>query len=126
MGIIFTRMMERAFSLSSILLIVTVSSVFCYERCNVRNTQLKSACHCRKGEFEDFSSSCEIFRKPKKGLVPWAADWSCKSNVSQECKDGILFVAKLWRDAPNASTCKNEDPDYNMIMEFAKSCSIKL
>ena len=101
-------------------------SVFCYERCNVQNTQLKSACHCRKGEFDDVSSSCEIFRKPKKGLVPWAADWSCKSNVSQECKDGILFVAKLWRDAPNASSCKNEDPDYNMIMEFAKNCSIIL
>ena len=49
--------------------------------------------------------------------------FTCKSNASQRCKDKIFEIAKMLEEAPNASTCKDEDPQYAMVQELAKSCT---
>ena len=50
--------------------------------------------------------------------------FTCKSNASQRCKDKIREIAKIWEDAPNASTCKDEDPQYEEVQKVAKSCTL--
>ena len=103
---------------SKVLLLI----VFCYERCRVENTEIESVCNCRRN-FEDFSSSCEVFMEPRKGSSKKEGIFSCKSNASQRCKDKILEIAKMWENAPNAKTCKDEDPQYNSVMELARNCT---
>ena len=94
--------------------------MFCYERCRVRNTQIETACNCDRN-FEDFSSSCEVFIVREKGVLKTN---SCKSNASQLCKDTILHIAKMWENAPNAKTCKDEDPNYKSLMELTRNCTL--
>ena len=48
--------------------------------------------------------------------------YTCKSNVSQRCIDSILEIAEIWENAPNASTCKDEDPNYKLVQQLAKQC----
>ena len=50
--------------------------------------------------------------------------FTCKLIASQRCRDKILEIAKMWEDAPNASTCKDEDPEYEEVQKVAKSCTL--
>ena len=96
--------------------------VFGYERCRVQNTEIETVCNCNRN-FEDFSSECEVFLEPRKGSAKKEGIFSCKSYASQLCKDKILQIAKMLENAPNAKTCKDEDPNYNSVMELARNCT---
>ena len=48
---------------------------------------------------------------------------SCKPNASQRCREAIFEIAKMWEDAPNASTCQHEDPNYEMVMALKRNCT---
>ena len=99
-----------------------------YERCEIppRTGGIEHACNCNN-DFQDFSSSCEVFMEIREGGHPHEtrdiASMTCKENVSQRCKDRISEMASIVGNAPNVNTCKEEDPTYNLIMNLAKDCN---
>ena len=92
---------------------------------------MKMPCTCSKdaldspGRFPDDDEMCQLvwdkcmsYDSCKRGTTI-----GCKPNASQACKDQFKVWAKMFREAPNASSCKDTDPLYNILQEADTTCN---
>ena len=47
---------------------------------------------------------------------------TCKEDSNQECKDYIFKLAYEYKSSPTANTCQDDDPNYFIAQDLAKSC----
>ena len=76
-------------------------------------TNLVKICNCE--DINDPDCQLSLIVQPTSAM-------SCKEDSEQDCKDHIFKLAYEYKSSPFANTCKNEDPNYKIAQDLARTC----